>query len=184
MEADSFIGLVAKWLFGIDPAVISWKHVALALVMVSPAWVTGLIRLVWYLVHMRFLRSATPQQLDAYRRNQPRPPTIVGPFIVFWFLLGVGFLTASSRAGQMAESDAASAKSPCPGGCPAGSTCNPKTKACEAAAARPGHGAARSSRNMESTITKAAPLGADLAHDRYYEVNANPADYFDGSPES
>ena len=184
MEADSFIGLVAKWLFGIDPAVVSWKHVALALVMVSPAWVTGLIRLVWYLVHMRFLRSATPQQLDAYRSNQPRPPTIVGPFIVLWFLLGMGFLTASSQAGQMAESDASSAKSPCPGGCPAGSTCNPKTRACEATAAKPGNGAARS-RNMESTITKAAPpLGADLAHDRYYEVNANPADYFDSSPES
>jgi hypothetical protein len=37
---------------------------------------------------------------------------------------------------------------------------------------------------MESTITKAAPLGAELDRDRYYEVNANPADYFDGSPES
>lgn len=83
---------------------------------------------------------------------------MAGPLFVFWFLLGVGFLSAAGRAGALAD-ESISAKSPCPGGCPAGSTCNPKTRSCEATATKPlPIPSAPKSRSMESTITKAAPL--------------------------
>lgn len=184
MEPDSFIGLLAKWLFGIDPSSITWIHVSLAFVMSSFGWGPFVVKYLWYRQHMRFLTTATGPQLEAYRSNPPQPPTMAGPLFVFWFLLGVGFLSAAGRAGALAD-ESISAKSPCPGGCPAGSTCNPKTRSCEATATKPlPIPSAPKSRSMESTITKAAPLGAELDRDRYYEVNASPADYFDGSPES
>lgn len=59
MEPDSFIGLLAKWLFGIDPSSITWIHVSLAFVMSSFGWGPFVVKYLWYRQHMRFLTTAT-----------------------------------------------------------------------------------------------------------------------------
>lgn len=76
-------GIVAeliRWLLGVPADRVTWAHLVVFTLGALVVSVPPIARVVWLVKHQRFLREATPEQLEAYQRDQTKPPGI-GPFL-------------------------------------------------------------------------------------------------------
>ena len=88
---NGLVSMLTHWLFGLPPDQVRYVHVCLALVMSSMVWGPPLARLYWHVRRERFLLRATPEQLAAYLKEPPKPPSIGGPAAMM-----LGFVLASA----------------------------------------------------------------------------------------
>lgn len=87
----SLVSMLTQWLLGVKPEDVRWVHVALVFVLSSMVWGPPLARLYWHIRRERFLLRATPEQLTAYLKEPPKPPSIGGPAAMV-----LGFVLASA----------------------------------------------------------------------------------------
>lgn len=158
---ESLLPLVTQWIFGMPPSELRWPHVAILALLTLPTVSVAVARVVMHRQRIAFLKRATREQLEAYKKNPPRPPGMAGPLLLL-ALLGVGVM-ASPREGVVPVSATLSAPSSsslmclpdptpakvdsdeertcCRGRCEPGSRCNERTCKCEANAQSPEAGA-------------------------------------------
>jgi len=93
MDQGAIVELVARLLALPADKVTVWHFLFLAVGVFGLA-LPGLIRLRHHGQHVRFLRTATPEQLAAYSGNPllppPKAPSLGGPVVILGLLLLVG----------------------------------------------------------------------------------------------
>lgn len=106
----SFVSMLTQWLLGVKPEDVRWVHVALVFVLSSTVWGPPLARVYWHIRRERFLLRATPEQLTAYLKEPPKPPSIGGPAaMVLGFVLASALLRAPHPVSTVGASVAPSA---------------------------------------------------------------------------
>ncbi len=108
MDERALIAELIRWVMGIPAERVTWHHVVLVLggmlVWVLPA----AMRIYHFVHHLRFIRSATPEQLAAYtgKLPPPKPPSLGGPVTILALLCALGL----ASGGAAADPQTASAK--------------------------------------------------------------------------
>lgn len=87
----SLLQMLTQWLLGVKPEDVRWVHVALVFAVSTTIWGPPLARVYWHVRRERFLLAATPEQLAAYLKEPPKPPSIGGPAAMM-----LGFVLASA----------------------------------------------------------------------------------------
>lgn len=109
MDAHSLIAELIRWVMGIPADRVTWHHVALVIgglvVWVLPA----AMRLYHFVQHLRFIRTATPEQLAAYtgKLPPPKPPSLGGPVVMLALLCLLGLTGRDANSAQIAAAAAA-----------------------------------------------------------------------------
>lgn len=104
MDAHSLIAELIRWVMGIPADRVTWHHVALVIgglvVWVLPA----AMRLYHFVQHLRFIRTATPEQLAAYtgKLPPPKPPSLGGPVVMLALLCLLGLTGRDANSAQIA----------------------------------------------------------------------------------
>lgn len=105
MDANAIIAELIRWVMGLPADRVTWHHVALVIgglvVWVLPA----ALRLYHFVQHLRFIRTATPEQLAAYtgKLPPPKPPSLGGPAVMLALLCLLGLTERPSPDAQMAS---------------------------------------------------------------------------------
>lgn len=129
MDEQTLIAELIRWVMGIPADRVTWHHVALVLgglmVWVLPA----AMRIYHFVHHMRFIRSANPEQLAAYtgKLPPPKPPSLGGPavMLLLFCLLGLTGRGNSAQAGELAAIASPSAPIPAKNCC---KDCDPPSR--------------------------------------------------------
>ena len=92
---QGLIAIVVKALLGLPPEQVRWAHVGLVFVLSSMVWGPPIARVYWHIRRERFLLRATPEQLTAYLKDPPKPPSLGGPAAMV-----LGFALAGALLGR------------------------------------------------------------------------------------
>ena len=166
------------------PSELRWPHVAILALLTLPTVSVAVARVVMHRQRIAFLRRATREQIEAYKKDPPPPPGMAGPLILLALLaVGVG---SAPKPEAVPVSATLSAPSPlmclpdaplrvdsdeeertcCRGRCEPGSRCNERTCKCEANAQAPQAPEAPSPKPTQTRsrthLAKTGPLEADL----------------------
>ena len=164
------------------PSELRWPHVAILFVLTIPTLSVAVARVLMHRQRIAFLRRATREQIEAYKKDPPPPPGMAGPLILL-ALLGVGVMAGSAPKPEAVPVSATlSVPSPlmclpdtplrvdsdeertcCRGRCEPGSRCNERTCKCEANAQAPEAASPKPTQTRSRThLAKTGPLEADL----------------------
>ncbi len=108
MDERALIAELIRWVMGIPADRVTWHHVALVIgglvVWVLPA----AMRLYHFVQHLRFIRTATPEQLAAYtgKLPPPKPPSLGGPVVMLALLCLLGLTGRDANSAQIAAEGA------------------------------------------------------------------------------